>query len=56
MRGSGGTYPDRPCAAAPLPQIADELITEAKAQLSAYDPAKAAPLYALAEYIRARKN
>lgn len=38
------------------PQIANELIEEAKAQLSVYDPAKAAPLYALAEYIRARKN
>nr|AOR83330.1 geranylgeranyl diphosphate synthase [Dunaliella viridis] len=37
-------------------EIADELIEEAKSMLSDYDPAKAAPLYALAEYIRARKN
>lgn len=37
-------------------QIADELIEEAKSMLSTYDPAKAAPLYALAEYIRSRKN
>ena len=37
-------------------QIADELIEEAKSMLATYDPAKAAPLYALAEYIRARKN
>ncbi|PRW39174.1 geranylgeranyl diphosphate synthase [Chlorella sorokiniana] len=37
-------------------EIADELIEEAKSMLSTYDPAKAAPLYALAEYIRSRKN
>lgn len=37
-------------------QIADELIEEAKAQLASYDPARAAPLLALAEYIRSRKN
>lgn len=46
------THPHPPAR----PQIANELIEEAKAQLSVYDPAKAAPLYALAEYIRARKN
>lgn len=44
------------CALSCLPQIADELIEEAKSMLSTYDPAKAAPLYALAEYIRSRKN
>eukprot|EP00887_Chlorella_sp_A99_P002333 scaffold10.g2333.t1 len=37
-------------------QIADELIEEAKHQLASYDPAKAGPLLALAEYIRSRKN
>lgn len=37
-------------------EIANELIEGAKAQLVSYNPAKAAPLYALAEYIRARKN
>ncbi|KAI7838529.1 hypothetical protein COHA_007672 [Chlorella ohadii] len=37
-------------------EIADELIEEAKSMLATYDPAKAAPLYALAEYIRSRKN
>jgi geranylgeranyl diphosphate synthase, type II len=37
-------------------EIANELIEDAKAQLSEYEPAKAAPLLALAEYIRARKN
>jgi geranylgeranyl diphosphate synthase type II len=37
-------------------EIADELIEEAKAQLAGYDRARAAPLYALAEYIRSRKN
>lgn len=37
-------------------EIADELIEGAKSMLTTYDPAKAAPLYALAEYIRARKN
>ena len=37
-------------------EIADELIEEAKAQLKGYDMKKAAPLYALAEYIRSRKN
>ena len=36
--------------------IANELIDEAKAQLSSYDINKAAPLYALAEYIKNRKN
>ena len=35
-------------------EIAEELIAEAKAQLVSYDPAKAAPLYALAEYIKVR--
>lgn len=37
-------------------EIADELIEDAKAQLSDYDSMKAAPLLALAEYIRSRKN
>lgn len=37
-------------------QIADELIEDAKAQLTQYEPARAAPLVALAEYIRNRKN
>ena len=37
-------------------EIANELIEEAKAQLTGYEMAKAAPLYALAEYIRSRKN
>ena len=37
-------------------EIANELIEEAKAQLAGYDKAKAAPLYALAEYIKSRKN
>ena len=37
-------------------EIANELIEEAKAQLVEWDGAKAAPLYALAEYIRSRKN
>lgn len=37
-------------------EIANELIAEAKAQLTGYDLAKAAPLYALAEYILQRKN
>jgi geranylgeranyl diphosphate synthase type II len=37
-------------------EIANELIQEAKDQLSSYDAAKAAPLYALAEYIMMRKN
>jgi hypothetical protein len=49
----------RHCLAACLPaclQIADELIEEAKSMLTTYDPVKAAPLYALAEYIRSRKN
>lgn len=36
--------------------IANQLIDEAKAQLSTYDINKAAPLYALAEYIKNRKN
>lgn len=39
-----------------LEQIANELIEEAKSMLTTYDQAKAAPLYALAEYIRSRKN
>lgn len=37
-------------------RIANDLIEEAKAQLAGYDMAKAAPLYALAEYIKSRKN
>lgn len=37
-------------------EFADELIESAKAQLVSYDPAKSAPLVALAEYIRRRKN
>lgn len=37
-------------------EIANELIEEAKAQLAGYNKAKAAPLLALAEYIRQRKN
>ncbi|KAL6783996.1 GGPS1 [Auxenochlorella protothecoides x Auxenochlorella symbiontica] len=37
-------------------EIADELIEDAKAQLTQYEPARAAPLVALAEYIRNRKN
>jgi geranylgeranyl diphosphate synthase type II len=37
-------------------EIANQLIEEAKAQLSTYDSDKAAPLYALAEYIKNRKN
>ena len=37
-------------------EIANQLIDEAKAQLSTYDMNKAAPLYALAEYIKNRKN
>ena len=52
-----------PACPTPLPaclparlQIADELIEEAKSMLTTYDPVKAAPLYALAEYIRSRKN
>jgi geranylgeranyl pyrophosphate synthase len=44
------------CPPLPTAQIADELIEEAKSMLTTYDPAKAAPLYALAEYIRSRKN
>ena len=50
--------PHLPALAACLPclQIADELIEEAKSMLTTYDPVKAAPLYALAEYIRSRKN
>ncbi|PSC72004.1 geranylgeranyl diphosphate synthase [Micractinium conductrix] len=37
-------------------EIADELIEEAKSMLTGYDKMKAAPLFALAEYIRSRKN
>lgn len=37
-------------------EIADELIEDAKSQLADYEPMKAAPLLALAEYIRSRKN
>ena len=37
-------------------EIADELIESAKGQLVTYDKLKAAPLVALAEYIRSRKN
>jgi len=37
-------------------EIANDLISEAKEQLSSYDSKKAAPLYALAEYIKNRKN
>lgn len=37
-------------------RIADELIAEAKAELSGYDPLKAAPLVALADYIASRQN
>lgn len=37
-------------------EIADELIEEARAALSPFDPERAAPLHALAEYIRSRKN
>lgn len=37
-------------------EIADELIEGAKAQLADWPVAKAAPLLALAEYIRSRKN
>ena len=48
--------PALPSPALPCLQIADELIEEAKSMLTTYDPVKAAPLYALAEYIRSRKN
>lgn len=37
-------------------QIADDLIAEAKAQLQPYDTTLAAPLYALADYITARRS
>lgn len=37
-------------------EIANQLIEDAKAQLVGYDIQKAAPLYALAEYIKSRKN
>ena len=48
--------PTIPSNSTPRRQIADELIEEAKSQLEGYAPARAAPLYALAEYIRSRKN
>lgn len=37
-------------------QVAAELIADAKAALASYDPAKAAPLVGLAEYILGRQN
>ena len=37
-------------------EIANQLIEDAKSQLTSYDINKAAPLYALAEYIKNRKN
>lgn len=37
-------------------EVADELIAEAKAQLAPFDPQLAAPLVALANYIRFRSN
>ncbi len=37
-------------------QVAAELIADAKAVLASYDPAKAAPLVGLAEYILGRQN
>eukprot|EP01025_Chloroclados_australasicus_P007521 TRINITY_DN12432_c0_g1_i2.p2 TRINITY_DN12432_c0_g1~~TRINITY_DN12432_c0_g1_i2.p2 ORF type:complete len:366 (-),score=49.50 TRINITY_DN12432_c0_g1_i2:552-1607(-) len=37
-------------------EVANELIAEAKAQLSVYEPTKAAPLVALADYILNRTN
>ena len=37
-------------------KIAEDLITEAKAQLDAYDPVKSAPLVGLADYIFLRQN
>ena len=37
-------------------EIANQLIEDAKSQLAGYDSAMAAPLYALAEYIKSRKN
>jgi geranylgeranyl diphosphate synthase type II len=37
-------------------EIADELIGEARAQLAPFDLKRAAPLHALAEYVRSRKN
>ena len=37
-------------------QVAQDLIADAKAALSGYDPAKAAPLIGLAEYILGRQN
>jgi hypothetical protein len=46
----------RTCPPVPCLQIADELIEEARAALSPFDPERAAPLHALAEYIRSRKN
>jgi hypothetical protein len=48
------THPHSP--AMPPLQIANELIEGAKSQLAGYDRMKAAPLLALAEYIRSRKN
>lgn len=35
---------------------ADELVAEAKAQLEGFDPDKAAPLVAIADYIRSRSS
>jgi geranylgeranyl diphosphate synthase type II len=37
-------------------EVAQSLIAEAKAQLSCYEPDKAAPLLAMATYIGARTN
>ena len=37
-------------------EVAQQLIADAKAQLSSYDPAKVAPLLGLATYIGARTN
>lgn len=37
-------------------EVAKELIADAKAQLAGYDPAKAAPLLSLADYIGSRTN
>lgn len=37
-------------------RIAEDLISQAIGQLKEYDPAKAAPLVGLAQYIRSRTN
>ena len=37
-------------------EVADELINAAHDALASYDPLKAAPLRALAEFVRSRKN